>query len=246
MSKTPRSLSGKVAVITGGARGIGLAVVERLLQAGANVAFCARSQPSVDIALNHLKHLSSGDKVFGAPADVRSTGNVEEFMNQVRQTYGAPDILVNNAGIGTFKAAGDFSPAEWEELMGTNLTGVFNFCRAVLPEFRRNPAGGQIVNISSLAGKNAFAGGAVYNASKFGLNGFTEALMLDYRQENIRVSLIAPGSVDTDFSPRSSGTGSTSWKIAPEDVAEAVLGVLHMPARTLVSLVELRPSKPKK
>jgi 3-oxoacyl-[acyl-carrier protein] reductase len=127
-------------------------------------------------------------------------------------------------------------------VISTNLTGVFHFCRACLPLFRKR-GGGQVINISSLAGKNPFAGGAAYNASKFGLNGFTEAMMLDHRHENIRVSLIAPGSVDTEFSPRA---GSGDWKIAPADIAEVVLAILTMPARTLVSLVEMRPAKPKK
>jgi NADP-dependent 3-hydroxy acid dehydrogenase YdfG len=166
----------------------------------------------------------------------------------VEREFQGLDILVNNAGIGHFAAAGAVEPQDWDRVLATNLTGVFQCCRGALPLMRAAGAG-HIINVSSLAGKNAFAGGAVYNASKFGLNGFTEALMLDYRYENIRVGLIAPGSVDAEFSPRrtpEADSGDAEWKIAPEDVAEAVLGMLRMPPRTTVSLIEVRPSKPKR
>ncbi len=236
-----QKLEQKTAIVTGGTRGIGLAILRRLLQEGANVAFCAKTERSVATTLNDL---SSGDKAWGKVADVRSATAVEEFVSDAEGRFGKIDILVNNAGIGIFRAAADLSVEDWDQVIGTNLSGVFHFCRACLPRFRK-AGGGQVVNISSLAGRNAFAGGSVYNASKFGLNGFTEALMLDYRQENVRVSLIAPGSVDTEFSSPS-GSGGSDWKIRPDDVAEAVMAVLSMPERTLMSLVELRPSKPKK
>ena len=197
------SLTGKVAIVTGGSRGIGRAIVEALLAEGARVAFCGRSPSSVEQALATLGH---DDKVMGVAADVRSADAVSAFVASVVARFGGVDILINNAGMGNFQPAAETTPESWDELIGTNLSGVFNFCRAAIPVFR-NRGGGQIVNISSLAGRNAFAGGAAYNASKFGLNGFTEALMLDYRYENVRVSLIAPGSVDTDFSPRSSRAG---------------------------------------
>lgn len=232
---------GKTAIVTGGSRGIGFSIVQGLLNEGANVAFCTQSEAS---AAKALQELNAGDKVMAQSADVRSADNVDQFVAAVEQRFGGVDILINNAGIGIFKPVGELTPEEWDKVIGTNLTGAFHFCRAVLPRFRSR-GGGQIINISSLAGKNPFAGGGVYNASKFGLNGFSDALMLDHRQENVRVSLIAPGSVDTEFSPRSGG-GDSSWKIAPEDVAEAVIAVLKMPERTLMSLVELRPSKPQK
>jgi NAD(P)-dependent dehydrogenase (short-subunit alcohol dehydrogenase family) len=233
-------LQGKTAIVTGGARGIGQAVVYALLEEGANVAFCARTAASVEKA---LAEIGPDRKAFGAEADVRDAAGVERFVADVEAKFGGVDILVNNAGVGVFRPVAELSVEDWEQTIGTNLTGVFHFCRACLPLFRKR-GGGQVVNISSLAGRNPFAAGAAYNASKFGLNGFTEAMMLDHRQENVRVSLIAPGSVDTEFSPRTAGSGD--WKIAAADVAEAVLAVLTMPARTLVSLVEMRPAKPRK
>ncbi|MCX6594949.1 MAG: SDR family oxidoreductase [Acidobacteria bacterium] len=232
-------LHGKTAVVTGGARGIGRATVEALLREGAQVAFCARTPESVKQALDEL---APKDKVMGQAADVRDVAAVDQFLEAVDQKFGGIDILINNAGIGVFQPAADLAWEEWRRVIDTNLSAVFYFCRSCLGRFRQR-GGGQIVNVSSLAGRNPFAGGTAYNASKFGLNGFTEALMLDHRQENVRVSLICPGSVDTEFSPRGRSMDS-SWKIAPEDVAEAVIGVLRMPARTLVSLVELRPAKP--
>ncbi len=235
-------LEGKIAIVTGGTRGIGLAVVKDLLSEGVKVAFCGQSESSVEEALSTA---GVDRKAFGAPADVRDAASVNRFVGMVEERFGRIDILVNNAGIGVFEPVAELSSEDWDRVIGTNLTGVFYFCRACLPVFRRQ-GGGQIVNISSLAGKNPFAGGSVYNASKFGLNGFSEAMMLDHRQENIRVSLIAPGSVDTEFSPRTGDKGGADWKISPDDVADAVRAVLTMPERTLMSLVELRPSKPKK
>lgn len=233
-------LEGKTAIVTGGSRGIGRAVVEALLREGASVAFCARRPDAVDQA---LRELAAGHKAFGAAADVRNAESVARFVAEVEGQFGGVDILVNNAGVGVFRPVAELTPADWDQVIGTNLTGVFHFCRSCLPLFRKR-GGGQVINISSLAGRNPFAGGAAYNASKFGLNGFTEAMMLDHRQENVRVSLIAPGSVDTEFSPRTAGDGD--WKIAAADVAEVVVSILTMPARTLVSLVEMRPAKPRK
>jgi NAD(P)-dependent dehydrogenase (short-subunit alcohol dehydrogenase family) len=155
---------------------------------------------------------------------------------------GGLDILVNNAGIGIFRPVGELTLEDWRATLDINLTGVFYCCREAIPRLRHS-GGGAIVNVSSLAGKNPFAGGAAYNASKFGLNGFSEALMLDHRRDRIRVTYVMPGSVDTDFSPRSE---RASWKIAPEDVAEAVVLALRMPDRTTVSRIEMRPSIPPK
>ncbi len=149
---------------------------------------------------------------------------------------------MNNAGIGFFGATADLSIEQWRQTIDTNLSGVFYCSREALHRFRARGAG-YIINISSLAGKNPFVGGAAYNASKFGLNGFSEAMMLDHRQENVRVSYIMPGSVDTAFGRNSE---PADWKIAPSDIAEIVIGLLKMPARTLVSRVEVRPAKPKK
>jgi len=160
----------------------------------------------------------------------------------VDEELGGPDIVVNNAGIGIFRSAAELSVEEWRKTLQTNLSGAFYCCREALPRLKKR-GGGYIINIGSLAGKNAFAGGAAYNASKFGLDGFSEAVMLDSRYDNVRVSHIMPGSVDTEFSP---GSGRADWKIAPEDVAEIALMLLRLPVRTLVSRVEVRPSKPQK
>jgi len=233
-------LRGKKAVVTGGTRGIGRAIAEALLRSGASVAICGRTRETVDQACVELKQSTGGD-IFGEAADVSKWDQMGHFFGTVASHFGGLDILVNNAGMGVFRSIQDLTPEDWRNTIDLNLTGVFNCCKQALPLLRQND--GYIIQISSLAGINAFAGGAAYNASKFGLNGFSEAIMQDLRYQNIRVSYIMPGSVDTDFSPRS---GRAEWKIAPQDVAEVVLALLHMPARTLVSRVEMRPSKPKK
>jgi 3-oxoacyl-[acyl-carrier protein] reductase len=234
-------LTGKHAVVTGGTRGIGRAIAAQLLRAGAAVSICGRTRESVDRAITELKQSTGGD-VFGHPADVSDRDKVSRFFDTVDSRFGGLDILVNNAGAGIFRGIQDLTPEDWRNTVDLNLSGVFYCCHYALPLMRKRGEG-YIIQISSLAGINAFAGGAAYNASKFGLNGFSEAIMQDLRYENIRVSYIMPGSVATDFSP---GDGNADWKIAPEDVAETVLNLLRMPNRTLVSRVEMRPSKPKK
>ena len=237
------SLSGKIAIVTGGTRGIGRAIAERLLREGAWVAICWRSQESVDRAVAEMWPLG---KLFGHPADIGDAGEVDRFFLAVDAEFGGIDILVNNAGAGFFRKVADMTPEEWHGNIDLNLNGPFYCSRQALPRFARR-GGGFIVNISSLAGKNAFSGGAAYNASKAGLNLFTEAMMLDHRHDNVRVSSIMPGSVDTEFGAGSGLRSSdTSWMIAPEDVAETVVTVLRMPARTMISRVEMRPSRPKK
>lgn len=228
--------------MTGGSRGIGRAVVDSLLASGARVAFCGRQAETVARAVNELSGKYQHE-VFGATADVRESVEVSSFLNEAERRFGGPEILVNNAGLGVFSAAGDLKGEDWARVIGTNLTGVYHCCRETIPRMKAR-GGGFIINISSLAGVNAFTGGAVYNASKFGLNGFTEAMMLDHRHDNIRVSLIAPGSVDTEFSPRTGMSAGSEWKIAPEDIAETVLAILRLPSRTLLSYVEMRPSRP--
>src|SRR5579872_3824177 len=218
------SLSGKVAVVTGGTRGIGRAIVERLLQEGASVAFCGRAKESVDRVAAELR-----GNVCGHAADVSRLDQVRDFFQAVDRAFGRLDILVHNAGIGVFRKVGDMTPEEWHRNIDLNLNGAFYCAHEALARFRAR-GGGFIVNISSLAAKNPFSTGAAYNASKFGLNGFSEALMLDHRHDNVRVSTIMPGSVDTKFSGGPSDrSGDTSWMIAPEDVAEAVALVLRMP-----------------
>lgn len=234
-------LSGKIAVVTGGTRGIGRAITERLLQEGASVAFCARTSKDVERAVKEMSRPGE-EKVFGEATDVSKADEVERFFKSVERRFGAVDLLINNAGIGIFRKAAELTVEEWRRTIDLNLSGVFYCCREAIGQFRRR-GGGYIINIGSLAGKNAFAGGAAYNASKFGLNGLSEALMLDYRYDNVRVSYIMPGSVSTEFSANS---GQADWKIAPEDIAEVVVTLLRLPERTLVSRVEMRPSKPMK
>jgi 3-oxoacyl-[acyl-carrier protein] reductase len=234
-------LENRTAVVTGGTRGIGLAIAEALADAGANVAICGRNQNNVDKIVGELSGRSSG-KVAGKATDVSDSGQVADFFRFVDDSFGGLDILINNAGVGAFRATADLSLEDWHRVIDTNLSGVFYCCHEALPRMK-NRGGGYIINMSSLAGKNPFNAGAAYNASKFGLNGFSEAMMLDHRYDDIRVSYIMPGSVDTEFG--SSATGA-AWKIAPEDIAVVVMMLLLMPARTLVSRIEVRPSKPKK
>jgi NADP-dependent 3-hydroxy acid dehydrogenase YdfG len=185
-------------------------------------------------------------RVFGMVADVSRLEDVRSFTGAVKKEFGAIHILINNAGAGVFRSVADLTPEEWQRLIGLNLTGVYYCCHEILPIFKQS-GGGDVINISSLAGKNVFAGGAGYNASKFGLNAFSEAMMLDYRNEGVRVSTIMPGSVNTEFGGKQldSGPGDrNAWKIAPEDIADIVVTVLRMPRRTMVSQIEVRPSRP--
>lgn len=237
------NLKGKTALVTGGARGIGRAIVEKFLDAGASVAFCGLREESVRRAESELREKFKANtlNVLALTADVSSEDAVRQMFAKIDNQFEGLDILVNNAGIGRFADLASLAPADWRALMGTNLDGVYYCIHEALPRFRAR-GGGWIVNIASLAGKNPFAGGAAYNASKFGLCGLSEAVMLDHRYENVRVTAVLPGSVSTDFSRG----GTADWKIQPEDVAEAVAMILAMPERTLISHVEIRPSKPPK
>jgi 3-oxoacyl-[acyl-carrier protein] reductase len=232
------SLKSKRALVTGGTRGIGRAIVEALLAEGATVTLSGRTAESAAAAVAEI----GSPHVFGTGADVSSESDVDALFAFAVEKMGGLDILVANAGIGVFKPAGELTVEEWKRTIDVNLTGAFLCSRRAIHSMKD---GGFIVHLSSLAARNTFAGGSAYNASKFGLNGMSEAMMLDHRHDGIRVTSIMPGSVDTDFSPRSAGKPS-GWKIAPEDVADMVLAVLAMPQRTLVSRVEMRPSQPPK
>jgi len=205
------------------------------------VAICGRDPDSALRAVRELQAETAG-KVNGKGADVRDYEQVRALFEFVDREFGGLDFLVNNAGVGKFAKTSAISVEDWHATLDTNLTGVFYCSREALFRFG-NRGGGYIVNISSLAGRNAFAGGAAYNASKFGLNGFSEALMLDARYDHVRVSTIMPGSVATDFG---AGELGSDWKIWPEDVAQIVRVLLQMPERTLISRVEIRPSRPKR
>jgi NAD(P)-dependent dehydrogenase (short-subunit alcohol dehydrogenase family) len=236
-------LTGKRAVVTGGSQGIGLAIARALLGEGANVALCARNAQELEKAVASLRERSAGRKIVGQPTDVSDSRQVADFFARIDEELGGLDILINNAGFGLFRATAEMSVEDWDRLIGTNLSGAFYCSREALQRFERQ-RGGTIINISSLAGRNPFAGGSAYNASKFGLNGFSEAMMLDHRNDNVRVSYIMPGSVATHFGGVEPGGGD--WKIAPEDIADLVLDILRMPERTLISRIEVRPSRPRK
>jgi len=223
------TLSGRVALVTGGTRGIGAAIVESLAAAGASVVSTSRSGGA------------STGSVRTIAADVRKPGAAAAAVEECVKVFGGLDILINNAGVGLFSPVADMSIEQWHDVIDTNLDGVFYCCHAAIPQMRKR-GGGWIINISSLAGKNAFTGGAAYCASKAALNQFSEALMQEVRYEGIRVSYIMPGSVATDFGTR--GAAKQGWAIGAEDVAQVVMDLLAMPGRTLPSRVEMRPSQP--
>ncbi len=231
-----------MALVTGGTKGIGLAIARKLLAEGAQVAICGRDGQALEASRGALGAEFGEERVLGLQADVSQLDAVKALVAGVSERFGRLDILVNNAGLGVFRSVGDLSPEEWHAMLDTNLSGVYYCCHEALPLLK---AAGRsfIINIGSLAGRNAFAGGAGYNATKFGLLGFSEALMLDHRYDGVRVSCVMPGSVDTEFGH--SGTGKP-WKIQPEDIAETVAHLLLMPERTLISRVEVRPSQPAK
>jgi NAD(P)-dependent dehydrogenase (short-subunit alcohol dehydrogenase family) len=230
-----------VALVTGGSRGIGRAVVEGLLGESWQVFFCSRSPASVDAALLELAPRHPG-RIAGRPADVRRQEEVDALVAWVIAEAGRLDCLVNNAGIGHFGPVDSLTGETWREVVETNLSGAFYAMRAAATPMMQQGSG-WIVNIASLAAKNPFAGGAAYNASKFGLLGLSEAAMLDLRPHGVRVVAILPGSVDTDF--RAAGRRPRSdWKLHAEDVARAVLDVLRYPDRAIPSRLELRPSRP--
>ncbi|HEX9636597.1 MAG TPA: SDR family oxidoreductase [Acidobacteriota bacterium] len=236
------SLEGKVALVTGGSRGIGKAIAAALVQRGATVVVTARDREAAEAAAQEIGSTSSA-KTLGLLADVRDPAQVAVAFGEVESSFGGLDILVNNAGIGVFAPVGELTPADWRRTIDTNLSGVFYCCHEAVPRLKRR-GGGAIVNIGSLAGREAFAGGAAYNASKFGLLGFSEALMLDVRHDGIRVAIVMPGSVNTEFRDQQPQDPDQTWKLLPEDVAHAVIAFLELPDRAMLSKLELRPSRP--
>jgi 3-oxoacyl-[acyl-carrier protein] reductase len=233
----------RVAVVTGGSRGIGKAVAEALLEEGWRVHFCGRTPEHVETARAELAG-RFGDAVSGAAVDARSQEEVDRFVAEVLREEGRIDCLVNNAGLGVFGPVDELTGEQWREVIETNLSGYFYFLHAVAPAMKRRGEG-WIFNIASLAAKNPFAGGAAYNASKFGVVGLSEAAMLDLRQYGVRVAAILPGSVATDFS-HPSGKQDQSWRLQPADLAAMILHLLSYPPHALPSLVEMRPAKPPK
>lgn len=229
-------LQGKVALVTGGSRGIGRAVTAALLRQGVRVALSGLHAQTVASAVEDLRVQGP---VLGVPCDVRSGEHCRRLVEEVVAWGGGLDLLINNAGVGIFKPLLAMSVEEWEEQIKVNLLGAYYCTYFALPHII--PRQGWIINVASLAAKNTFPGGTAYNASKFGLLGFSEALMQEVRHQGVRVATVLPGSVDTEFGGH--GTGQ-AWKLSPEDVAQAILALLAFPPRALPSALELRPAKP--
>jgi 3-oxoacyl-[acyl-carrier protein] reductase len=235
------TLAGKTAVVTGSSKGIGYAIAEALARQDANVVVSARNAAEVQEAAEELDRLGAGN-VAAVTCDMRSYDDVRRLI-AAADDLGGLDVLVNNAGVGGFAPADEIPLEQWDAIIGTNLTGVFYACREAVPHMRSR-GGGWIINIGSLAGKNPFAGGAAYNASKFGLLGFSEAMMLDVREHGIRVCCVMPGSVDTYFNGKEPKP-ENAWMIQPGDIARIVMDLIAFPENALPSRIEVRPTRPK-
>ena len=235
--RTEPELTGRVALVTGGTKGIGRAVAERLIGAGASVAICARTETEVRTAVARL-----GGQTLGVVCDVADHHACARMVEQTVARFGGLDILVNNAGLGVFKPLAEMSVEEWRLQVDVNLGGVFYCSKAALPHLVAS-GDGFVVNIGSLASRHVFRGGTGYNASKFGLLGLSEAMMLDVRQHGVRVSLVMPGSVDTHFHGREPAQERT-WRLHADDCAAAVMQLLSYPKEAHLSRIEIRPSRP--
>lgn len=238
-----RTIAHKTALITGGTKGIGFGIAESMLKENMNVVITGRSREGVDEAVSQLQQIGLG-QVMGVAADVRDMSAMHEAVQSCTSRFGGLDILIANAGVGHFGSIDALSEADWHDTIDINLTGVFNSVKASLPALK-NSREAYIITMASLAGTNFFAGGTAYNASKFGLVGFTQAMMLDVRQMGINVSTIMPGSVATYFNDHVPNEAD-AWKIQPEDIGEMVIHLLRLDPRTLPSKIEVRPSRPPK
>jgi len=283
------NLKNKTAIVTGGTKGIGLAIAEALAREGASVCVAARSPTEIDDTVRALSRgllrvgqrvrsrkyegvvlgftptnvrvqwdgdsketyiyperltVQNRRRVTGLVCDVRKYNHVRNVIDHTVKELGGLDILINNAGVGIFETVEETSPEDFRAVLETNLFGVFYCCHEAIPAMKKR-GGGYIINISSLAGVNPHPRMAAYNASKFGLNGFSEALMQEVRHENIKVSYIMPGSVNTEFGG-DSPSNEKSWQLTPQDIARVVIDLLHHDDRSLPSRVEIRPSKPPK
>ena len=236
-------LHGKSAIVTGGTKGIGRGIAEALLREGVNVCISARHEEEVEQAVRELSAVGEG-AVAGAACDVRDYDQVRALFQHASSEFDRLDILVNNAGIGIFAPVEELSPEDFRAVLETNLFGVFYCCHEAIPEMKRG-GGGYIINISSLAGANPHPRMSAYNASKFGLNGFSEALMQEVRHDGIRVSYVMPGSVNTHFGNEEPDE-TKNWQLQPEDIARVVVNLLKSDERSLSSRVEIRPSRPPK
>ncbi|AEV32365.1 short-chain alcohol dehydrogenase [Owenweeksia hongkongensis DSM 17368] len=234
------NIENKVAFITGGTKGIGYGVAQILMAEGMKVAITSRSQKAADEAAAELNKSGKGE-AFGVESDVRNFESQQAAVQKAIEKFGEIDLLFANAGLGHFATIEDMTPEQWSEVIDTNLTGVFYSVKAGLESLKKSK--GFIITLSSLAGTNFFAQGSAYNASKFGLTGFSQAIMLDLRQYGIRVSTIMPGSVATHFNGHTPNEDD-AWKIQPEDIGEMIASLMKLDARTLPSKIEVRPSMP--
>ena len=232
-------MTGKVALVTGGSRGIGLATARALASCGASIAITGTVDETLAAACRALERGAAG-RVLAVRADVRSASGMATACDAVKSRFGGLDALINNAGVGLFRAVGEMTDDEWRRLFDTNVTGVFNATRAALPHLRAR-GGGWIVNVSSLSATAPFANGAAYCATKAAVDAFTEALMQELRHDGIRVASVAPGSVDTTFG---GGRDKSSWALQPGDVAQVIVDLMSHAGRALPSRVEVRPSQP--
>ncbi|WP_179376748.1 SDR family oxidoreductase [Winogradskyella wichelsiae] len=237
-----KDLKGKVALITGGTKGIGFGVAEALLNEGLKVIITSRTKESADKAAKDLASKTNGvGSVIGIQADVRQLESQEAAVKQALSTFGQLDMVIANAGLGHFASIEDLTIEQWNDMIDTNLTGAFNSIKASVKALKESK--GYYITISSLAGANFFANGSAYNASKFGVTGFTQAVMLDLRKYGVKVSTIMPGSVSTHFNGNTP-SDEQAWKIQSEDIGELVVDLLKMNPRTLPSKIEVRPTTP--
>jgi hypothetical protein len=232
-------MKGKTALITGGTKGIGYGIAEAMLNEGMNVVITGRNQETVDEAVNALVMIGKG-QILGVVSDVRDLESQENSVNQAVEKFGGLDILIANAGVGHFASIEDLTSEQWQQTIDVNLTGVFNSIKAAVEPLKTSK--GYFITIASLAGTNFFAQGSAYNASKFGLVGFTQAVMLDLRKYGIKTTTIMPGSVATHFNNHVPNAAD-AWKIQPEDLGQMVVDLLKMNPRTLPSKIEVRPSQ---
>lgn len=230
----------KVALITGGTKGIGYGIAEVLIKQDIKVAITSRSSVAAELAAKKLNEIKLG-YALGLAADVRDLGSQQKAIETLLNQWGQLDYVVANAGVGHFASIQDMTPEQWHETIDINLTGVFYTAKATLDALKKSE--GYFITIASLAGTNFFEKGSAYNASKFGLVGFTQAIMLDLRNEGIKVTTIMPGSVATYFNDHQPSE-KDAWKIQPEDIGQIVADLVRMPARTLPSKIEVRPTKP--
>lgn len=234
------NLQDKVALITGGSKGIGFGIAESFLKQGMKVAVTSRSLTNAEDVAKELNAKYEG-KAIGIKADVRNYIDQQEAVRKTVDTFGSLDVLIANAGLGHFGSIEEITDKEWKEVIDTNLTGVFYSIKSAVDELKKSK--GYFISISSLAGTNFFAGGSAYNASKFGVTGFTQAVMLDLRKYGIKVSTIMPGSVATHFNGHTPNEDD-AWKIQKEDLGQLTVDLLKMPENALPSKVEIRPTTP--